>query len=387
MDIELKTALENSNRLIEALRTDQKADADKVARMEADLAKSLEAKAALEARIAEVETKAARPGNFGAGDKVDEHKAAFIDYLRDPQNSTARARAETEQKAAQITVQGTNGVAIPREISNTVLRVLNDESPVRALASVVSVSTTDYVELLDLANAGAIWVGETDVRPVTTAPDLARIQPRFGTQHATVEASEHAIQDASFNLESWLVASLSERFASLENEAFVSGDGVNKPLGILHPSAGFEEIASGAAAGLGANPHDLIIRLLFSLKAGYRKNGAFVMNSASLAALVSVKDQNGNYIYTPALADAVSDKILGKSVAIVESMPNIAAGSAAMAFGDVQRGYLIADRVGMSLIVDPYTRPGFVKFTASRRVGGTPRDPNAMKVLRIGTGA
>lgn len=384
MDIELKTALENSNRLIEALRTDQKADADRVARMEADLAKSLEAKSALEARIADIETKNARPGNFGQVEKADEHKAAFVDFLRDPQNSAARNRVETEQKAANVVVNGGNGIAIPRQIADAVLKQLVNESPIRGLATVITVSTTDYVEMLDLANAGTTWVNETAVRGTTAAPDLVQIKPVFGEQHATIEVSNHAIQDASFGLESWLSSSLAERFAAGENLAFVSGDGVNKPLGLLSAGAGFEEIVSGAAADLGVNPHDRIVDLMYGVRAGYRANASFLMNSATLAGFVKIKDANGSYIYTPSIAAGMSDTILGKRVAIVEDMPSIAAGSTPVAFGDIARAYLIADRVGMSIIVDPYTKAGFVKFTASKRVGGTPRDPMALRLLRIG---
>lgn len=382
MDQELKTAIENSNRLIETQRSaiEAKADAETVKRIEADLAKAIEEKATLEARLTDIETKAGRPGVFGKTEAVDEHKAAFLSFLRKSQDSGAKAALES--KAANISIAGGAGIAVPSVIESAVLTQLVNENPLRGLARVISVSTPDYTEILDRANAGTAWVGETDTRGTTTAPDLAAIQPKFGTLHATVEVSQQALEDMAFNVESWLVSSLAERFGNAEGVAFVSGDGVNKPSGLLNGTV-FGTVKSGAAANLGANPHDRIVDLLYGVKSGYRANGSFVMNSATLASLVKVKNANGDYIYTPAISADVSDTILGKRVATVEAMPDVAAGATPIAFGDLARAYLIADRVGISLIVDPFTKPGFVKFTASKRVGGTPRDDAALKLLRV----
>ncbi|TWI38233.1 phage major capsid protein [Paracoccus sulfuroxidans] len=385
MDIELKNAIENSNKLIAATRdaVETKADAATVSRIEADLAKALEEKAALESRLTAIETKANRPGNFGTQPEVDEHKSAFIDYLRDPKAHTTRDRVEREQKAAAITVAGTDGVAIPRVIASGILETLNSVSPIREFASVVTVSSTDYVELLDKANAGTVWVGETDDRDVTTSPDIARITPAFGEQHAIVEVSTHALQDATFGLEAWLTASLVKKFAEGEGKAFVSGNGTNKPKGLLSSGNGFGLIKTGVADGLGTNPHDRLLDLFYGINGGYRADGSWLMNSGTLATLAKIKDANGQYLYQPSLIAGEFDKIHGKRVVIAEDMPNIAANATPVAFGDLSRGYLITDIAGMSLIVDPYTRPGFVKFVAAKRVGGTPRDTAAIKLLSI----
>lgn len=252
MDQELKTAIENSNKLIETQRTaiESKADAETVKRIEADLAKALEEKAAIETRLAEVETKMARPGAPGTRVEVDEHKAAFISFLRKSQDSSAKAALES--KAANISIAGGAGIAVPSVIESAVLTQLVNENPLRGLARVISVSTPDYTEILDRANAGTAWVGETDTRGTTTAPDLAAIQPKFGTLHATVEVSQQALEDMAFNVESWLVSSLAERFGNAEGVAFVSGDGVNKPAGLLNGTV-FGTVKSGAAANLGAD--------------------------------------------------------------------------------------------------------------------------------------
>lgn len=385
MDIEVKTAFETNMKLVEALRTatEQKADAETVARIQSDLVKSLEEKSALEARVAEMETKMARPGGFGKNEAPDEHKSAFLSYVRDHQNMEKRSRVDTEQKAAQITVAGTDGVALPRVIASSILETLTHTSPIRSLAAVVGVSTTDYVELLDKANGESEWVGETDERNDTSAPDLGRIVPAFGEQHAIVSASTHALRDATFNLEAWLTTSIARKFAQGEGKAFIGGNGVNKPKGLLSAGNGFGTVKTGAADGLGANPHDRLLALYYGLEGGYRQNAVWLMNSGSMAQLATLKDANGGYLYQPSLTAQGFDTIHGKRVVIAEDMPDLAANATPIAFGDLSRAYLIADIMGMSLIVDPYTRAGFVKFVAAKRVGGTPRDPSALKLLSV----
>lgn len=380
-NVELKKAIEDSNRILEAIRSEPKVDVAKFAKMEADLASALESKAAIETRLADVETKYNRPGGVKGADEADEQKSLFTAYCRVPSETNGNAM---QTKADAITVTGDNTIAIPRVIASQVLTALGDASPLRGLSHVVSVGTPDFVEIFDRANAGTLWVGEEDERPVTKASDMAQIKPFWGEQHATMMVSNQARQDATFDLAAHLVSSATERFAAMENAAFLTGNGVNKPRGLLDPNSGFEEILTGSADGLGEHAFDVLIGLLYGVAAPYRTNGSFVMSSRTIATLARQKDANDNYLLTPAIAAGAADTIFGKRVVAVEDMPAVAAGAAPMLFGDLKRGYLIADRAGMSVIVDTVTRPGFTKFTFAKRVGGTSRDLNAVKIARVG---
>lgn len=385
MDNEIKTLITEGNKTVEALRNavEAKADAGTVARIEADLAKTLEAKAALEARLVAVENAAARPGTMKGNEAADEYKSAFINAVRKPDDINAKSALDSLSTKA-VEVSSGFGVAVPKEIASEVNVRAVDFSPIRQIAKVVTVGSADYREILDNANAGFEWVGETTARAVTTTPTISEIVPAWGEMSAVAEISLTALEDLMFNAEAWLVASLAEKFSQGEGAAFVAGNGTNKPRGFLNGTT-VSTVASGAAAGFGANAYDNIIDLMFAVKGAYRQNGSFVMNSATLAALTKVKTTDGAYIYQPAIAAGLSDTILGKRIVLAEDMPSVAAGAKPVVFGDFQRGYLIADRVGFGVLLDPYSRTGYVQVKARKRVAGTVADANALKALQIRT--
>ena len=383
MDNEIKTLITEGNKTVEALRNavEAKADAGTVARIEADLAKTLEAKAALEARLVAVENAAARPGAMKGNEAADEYKSAFINAVRKPADSNAKSALDSLSKKA-VEVSSGFGIAVPSEIASEVNRLAVDFSPIRQIAKVVTVGSADYKEILDNANAGFEWVGETTTRAVTDAPTISEIVPVWGEMSAVAEISQTALEDLMFNAEAWLVASLAEKFSQGEGAAFVAGNGTNKPRGFLNGTT-VSTVASGAAAGFGTNAYDNIIDLMFAVKGAYRQNGSFVMNSATLAALTKVKTTDGAYIYQPAIAAGLSDTILGKRIVLAEDMPSVAAGAKPVVFGDFQRGYLIADRVGFGVLLDPYSRTGYLQVKARKRVAGIVADANALKALEI----
>ena len=382
--LELKNLIEDGNKTIAALRSavEAKADASVIAKIEADLAAALEAKSALETRLAAVETAAARPGMTKSNEVVDEYKAAFLASLRKPHDYSAKQALELAVKAVQISTPTSGGFAVPTEIAAQVNKVALDFSPIRGIAKVVTVGSADYKEILDNSNAGFEWVGETTARAVTNTPTISEIVPAWGEMSAVAEISLQAIEDMMFDAEAWLVASLGEKFAQGEGVAFVSGNGANKPKGFLN-GTDIADVKTGVAAALATNAYDNIIDLMFAVKGAYRQNGSFVMNSATLATLTKVKDTTGSYIYQPAIAAGLSDTILGKKVVLAEDMPSVAANARPIVFGDFNRGYLIADRVGFSVLPDPYSRTGYLQIKARKRVAGTVADANALRALKI----
>ena len=382
--LELKNLIEDGNKSVASLRdaVESKADASVIAKIEADLAKTLEAKSALETRLAALETAAARPGMTKSNEAVDEYKSAFLASLRKPHDYSAKQALELAVKAVEISTPASGGYAVPTEIAAQVNKVALDLSPIRGIAKVVTVGSSDYREILDNSNAGFEWVSETTTRAVTNTPTISEIVPAWGEMSAVAEISLQAIEDMMFDAEAWLVASLGEKFAQGEGVAFVSGNGVNKPKGFLN-GTDIADVNTGVAAALATNAYDNIIDLMFKVKGAYRQNGSFVMNSATLATLTKVKDSTGAYIYQPAIAAGLSDTILGKKVVLAEDMPSIAANARPIVFGDFSRGYLIADRVGFTVLPDPYSRTGYLQIKARKRVAGTIADANALRALKI----
>jgi HK97 family phage major capsid protein len=409
---DLKPLIEEGNKTIAALRAEveqiKSADAldrEKLAKMEADLADTLKAKqdaelaqAAIDKRLAEVETKASRPGGLEAkGEAADEYKEAFVAFIRNPGNPTLQAKMyELQAKATDVrtSTAGSGGYALPEVISTDIAKQVQDISPIRSIARVVQVGTPDYKELVDLNGFATEWVGETTSRSQTDTPDIGECAPTFGEIAAKPEATRHSLEDLFFDVEAWLAASGVEQFAIAEGAAFVSGNGTNKPTGFLagtpvstaDASRAFgvlQYVASGQAAALASNPFDTFHDIVYGLKAGYRGNARFCMNSLTMAALAKIKDSDGRYLLQSAVAAGVPDMIHGYPITVAEDMPNVGANAFPVAFGDFQRGYLIADRVGMGIVRDEVTKPGYVRYIMFKRVGGKIKDSNAIKLLKI----
>lgn len=408
---DLKPLIEEGNKTISAIRAEvdgmKAADVlseQKLARMEADLASTLKAKQdaelaqkALESRLAEVETKANRPG--AAKEKAtDEYKSAFIDFIRNPTNPSLQQKMYELQSKATDVRTGTGasgGFALPEKIALDIARVVQDISPIRTIARVVQVGTPDYKELVDLGGFGTEWVGETDTRAQTNTPNLGECAPTFGEIAAKPEATRHSLEDLFFNVESWLTASATEAFAIAEGTAFVSGNGTNKPTGFLggptpvttadatRAFGTLQYIATGQAATLASAAYDTFYDMAFTLKAGYRTNARWVMNSLTMAALAKIKDSTGQYLLQPAVSLGAPASMLGYGVTVAEDMPVIAANAFPVAFGDFSRGYLIADRVGMGIVRDEVTKPGYVRYIMFKRVGGKLKDTSAIKLLKV----
>jgi len=208
---------------------------------------------------------------------------------------------------------------------------------------------------------------------------------------AKPKASQKLLDDAFVNVEAWLAEKVGEKFARTEATAFVSGDGVNKPRGILTYTAGdgfemIEQIVSGAAADISAaNTADGLINLVMSLKAPYKAGAAFLMERATVKAVRKLKDTQGQYFWQPSLTAGNPDMIMGFPVYEADDMETIGANALPIAFGNFKVGYQIVDRFGIRTLRDPYSAKPYVEFYTTKRVGGGVKNFEAIKLLKCST--
>ncbi len=303
--------------------------------------------------------------------------------------------AGAETKAATIGAAAKGGAAVPEQIDAVIDRVLLAASPIRSIARVVDVGTANYSRLITTSGVVSGWVAETAGRPETETPDFAEIAPPMGELYANPAASQAMLDDAMFDVEAWLGEEIGREFARAEGVAFVTGDGVNKPRGFLAgatSAAGdatrafgtLQFLASGAAGAFAAtNPQDRLVDLVHALAAPYRQGASWVMNSATLARIRKMKTSDGAFIWQPALAADTPATLLGYPVVEADAMPDIAADSLSIAFGNFQAGYLIAQRRETVVLRDPFSNKPYVHFYATKRVGGSLVDSRAIKLLRF----
>lgn len=328
-----------------------------------------------------------RPG--GNADKVvSEHKAAFMQFVRKGKDD---GLGELQAKALQTTVEADGGYAVPEELDRAILELLRDESPMRQVCNQITVSTPDYKKLVNLGGAGSGWVGETAARPATGTPTLAQIAAVMGEIYANPQATQTSLDDMFFDAEGWLNAEVAREFSEQEGLAFLTGNGTNKPKGLLAYTMALtdddvrafgtiQNVKSGTAGDFDA---DDLIKLVYTLRKGHRAGASWMLPNMTLFKIRTMKDLEGNYIWRPGIEAGQPSSLLGYGVTENEDMPAVAADANAVLFGDFRRAYTIVDRIGTRVLRDPYTNKPNVGFYTTKRVGGMLTDSNAVKVLTL----
>lgn len=340
---------------------------------------------ALEASFEHVEMPGAvmRPVLSGAREPGG---AAFETFLR--------SGASVEMKAFTGVTGDAGGYAVPREIDAVIDATLKSISPIRSIANVVKVGSAGYRKLITTGGTPSGWAAETGERAETATPTFVEIAPSMGELFANPSASQAMLDDAQFDVEAWLAGEIAMEFAKAEGAAFVNGSGTNRPKGFLQaPNAAtadttrafgtLQYVASGAAGDFAANPQDRLIDLVQTLRGPYRQNGSFVMNSSTLARIRKFKTSDGAFLWSPSLAAGQPATLLGYPVIEADDMPDIAANSLSIAFGDFRAGYIIAERTETAILRDPYSNKPFVNFYATKRIGGCVSNSEAIKLMKF----
>jgi HK97 family phage major capsid protein len=343
----------------------------------------------------------------GAPDAIPSDPAytrTFAQFVRTGQGEDEVRRANAEGERAQIRAAmtvGSNsdgGYLAPVEWDRLIRSALVPSSPIRALSQVIATSVGAYTSLWTDAALGSGWVGEVAARPSTSTPQFIPITFEAGEIYANPQVSQRLLDDSAINLDQWLSEQVVVTFSRQEGIAFLSGNGTNKPLGILqylpggvadatvannpkaHPGGNIATVNTGSAAAITG---DGFVDMVFSLGSEYRQGASWLMNSTTAAAASKLKDGQGNYLWRDNYQLGQPQTLLGYPVAIDENMASIAAGNIPVIFGNFRRGYLVNDRTGVRILRNPFRNPPFVELYCTRRVGGWVQDPNAFRCLKV----
>ena len=310
-------------------------------------------------------------------------------------NSFLRTGETGGLKSFSGAVTSDGGFAVPREIDSVIDATLKTISPIRRIANVVRVGTAGYRKLVTQNGVASGWATEVAARPETGTPTFNEIVPPMGDLYANPAASQFMLDDAAFDVEAWLSNEIATEFARAEGAAFVGGSGTARPKGFLtfptasttdltRPFGTLQYVPSGADGAFAAtNPQDKLVDLVQALRAPYRQGASWVMNSKTLATLRKFKTTDGAFLWQPSLIVGNADTLLGYPVIEAEDMPDVASGSLSIAFGNFQAGYIITERAETAILRDPYTNKPFVYFYATKRVGGTVSNSEAIKLMKF----
>lgn len=321
-----------------------------------------------------------------------EHKAAFRAYMR---TGEAAGLKGIEEKALSAGSGPDGGYLVPLPAEREILRRMANVSPIRAIASVREISTGTFKKAFSPTGPASGWVGETDARPQTNSPQLADLTFPAMELYAMPAATQTLLDDSVVDIEQWIADEVNTVFAEQEGAAFVNGNGTAKPTGLLaYPKATAAAwswgktayLPTGVAGGFAAaNPSDILVDLIYALRAGYRQNARFLMNRRTQAQIRKFKASTGEYLWAPPASLGASATLMNFPIVEAEDMPDIAADSFSLAFADFARCYLIVDRVGIRVLRDPYSAKPYVLFYTTKRVGGGIQDFDAIKLLKFGT--
>jgi len=384
-------------------------DKDKLEKMTSDITAMVEDVEQIKTSQANVDKILARPSG-----KEVEHcsisKAAFLKYLRRggevssdvveviadeiARKSLLGSTEHQIEMAKKDLVVGSNpdgGYFVRAEVADFMVNRIFETSPMRQICNVANISSESFVIPIDDNEANAGWVGEVDSRSKTNTPKVGELTIHAHEVYANPAASQKMIDDAGFDIESWLSSKVSERFTRLENNSFVVGDGAKKPRGFLdypawavngvYESGKLEQINSGVNGSFSA---DNLISLQNSLIEDYQIGANWVMNRSTFGEVLKLKAGDGHYLINPLLLSQNAQMvILGSPVIFFNDMPTIATDALAIAFGNFKFGYTVVDRFGIRVLRDAYMNKPYVQYYTTKRTGGDVTNYESIKILKL----
>ena len=348
-----------------------------------DLGKEIARQERQEALEAELNRPTATPlTGKPLGGNVDERTGRATDEYRSNFWNLMRTKSPMPQvvDALRIGADTEGGYLVPDEYEHTLVEALMEENIFRSLAHIIRTASGERKIPVVSSKGTASWIEEGGAFPESddTFGQVTIGAYKLGTM---IKVSEELLNDSVFDLESYIAREFARRIGTKEEEAFFTGDGTSKPLGVLADKGGAEVgVTAASATGITA---DELLDLYYSLFSPYRKKAVWVVNDSTIKAIRKLKDNNGQYLWQPGLIANAPDTILGRPVKTSAFMPSIAAGAKSIIFGDFNY-YWIADRQGRTFkrLNELFATTGQVGFLASQRVDGRLILPEALKVLK-----
>jgi HK97 family phage major capsid protein len=326
----------------------------------------------LENKFSQYETMLARPDMIG--ERMNSCDSSFVQYLRS-------GSLEMEIKAFSGQENNTGGYMIIPELYKEIVGAILAKSPMRKLCSVDTISTNALDILKEEEDLTSAWVAENDERRETNTPKFVQKRILVHELYAQPKATQKLLDDAAININSWLTSRLVDSFVKSENNSFILGDGNNKPRGILSYAADVVERVDVNSEG--TLVMEDLLNLMNHMNESYLANASFLMHRSTLLEIQKLKDDNGRFLWQPAISCNSPETLFGIPIVCSSDMPRFANGALGIILADFKEAYKIIDRKDITIMRDPFTEKPFVKFYSVKRVGGDVINENAVKVMKL----
>jgi len=405
MSIESKQAIENLGTAFEQFKAENDtrlAEIEKKGHADPLLSEKVDKINAALTDLSDIKTQVnameAAANRIGGGGNADEEKAKKAHAA----GMNAFYRKGTEEGLRDLEVQAAlttqsdpdGGYLVGEEMETSIERIESTYTAMRSLAMVRNIGASVYKKPVNVGGSGSGWVGEEEARSETDTAQLKLLEFPVRELYANPAVTQSMLDDGEFDVEGFISDEVGVEFAEQEAAALILGTGVSDLRGILsytnvaNASYSWGNVGYVATGNAGAfpssDPSDSLFDLQHGLKRGYRANSTFLMNDNTLLTIRKFKESTtGDYIWKPGLTEDVGDTLLGKRLEVDDNMPDVAANSYSIAYADFRRAYVIADRVGIRVLRDPYTNKPYVHFYTTKRVGGGIQNFEAIKLLKF----
>lgn len=382
---ELRTLVESVGGEVKNFNSDQKAKYEALQNslneyeeknqiLTKSLAEARKSQEELEEKYKAIESKLCQP-NFGGQEGAKVEIKAFENFISKGFNGVD----EVEKKYLRTDSFAEGGALLPQDLDAEIIKKITELSPVRSLAKVKQMGYKTKELPVRSTVVDAYWESEGE----SSVASNSTYGSEFIVAHKIMAKSiitREQLEDSGVNMAQEISNDVAEKFASVEGLAFVSGSGIQKPEGFMADSR-VASINSGSASTIS---FDNFATLEGELKTGYK--AVYGFNRRTLAVIRNLKDGNGAYIWRAGnLGAGIPNTINGSAYYEMPDMPDIGANAFPIIYGDFLRGYLIGDRVGISVIRDETTLAGAdkVQFIFRKRVGGKVILPEAFVKLKV----
>lgn len=410
---ELRAAVDKANAEIDRINTEVRAAQNDAQKRVDDLEAALNRQQLYSKDSGKVAEAAARfysrirnevidPSDVDVDAYID-YRNKYARYLRHDRDALGAGVIEVLNTAREGS-DADGGFFVPDEMESSITRRLFRTSPMRQICTVRSIGVEAFTFLVkDTKAASGGWVGEQGTSSETNTPTYRKARIPAHKQFAEPHITEEILDDATISIENEVSEAVAEIMSETENTAFVNGNGADKPKGFLQystsssneddsPARSWGTLQYVPAGASGAFPNvsgslaadgGAFIDLQQELEARYRANANWLMNRGTFATVRKLRDADGNYFWERSYKEGIPFTLLGSPVVEAEDMPDIAADSLSIAYGDFKAGYWIIQRQGIRVLRDPYTTKGVVKYYTTARVGGDVKNFDAIKLMKF----
>lgn len=294
---------------------------------------------------------------------------------------------EFRKSLTQFSLGGSDFL-VPVETSSRVLRCIVDPTDVTGLVSSEQISSAGIKFPIDNSRMNlAAWSCEATCFANNPQPDLqeglGEVEIRVDPLRYIVCAGKSLLEDSAFNIENWIFRRAEQGYREALSTAILVGDGLGKPLGLLHPRSGLPVCETGATTAAGTFSWQDLVMLAYEIPVKWHSGSVYVMNQRTLAQILTMSDATGKPLLSALPQDVPGYRMAGFPIIIANQMPDVMPGSTPILFGNLREAYVLVLRRGLTMQPDPYTGGFCMLWRFDARVGGGPLCANACRLLRI----